>query len=108
MLKIADLAINEALDHDAMRAIRGGNATPASPLIDVASIFTPSNQYGTQESAAMGFTGPQSNVTLQEDNDVIVAAPGSQVINMGGNHASSSNAASAAASSIPSLLQMVL
>ena len=105
---IKDLAANTSLDRKAMAGVVGGNGQPVSPLLDFVSIFAPSNQSGAQESAAQGFTGPQSNLTYQSDNDVIFAAPGSQVINYGGNSSTSSNAAQAAAASIPVLLQAVV
>lgn len=107
MLMIKDLAESKALDSKAMGRISGGTGRPASPLIDILSVFAPSNQFGQQFSQAQAATGPQSNVTVQNDNDVILAAPGSQVINTGGNSATSSNAASVAAASIPVLLQSV-
>lgn len=106
MLTIKDLAESKDLDRAAMVRIAGGNGN-SSPLLDIVSIFAPSNQFGTQTSAAAAATGPQSNVTMQYDNDVILAAPGSQVINTGGNSATSSNVAQVAAASIPTLLQSV-
>jgi hypothetical protein len=102
MLTIEDLSENRELDREAMATIAGGTR---GPLLDFASIFTPSNQTAMQQSAAQAFTGPQSNATFQSDNDVIMAAAGSQVINMGGNTSTSSNAASVASHALNTLLQ---
>jgi hypothetical protein len=104
---INDLAASSSLDSKAMGRILGGNGFPSSPLLSITDIFAPSNQFAQQSSAAQAFTGPQSNFTSQSDNDVIFAAPGSQVINFGGNRSTSSNTASAVAASIPTLLQLV-
>jgi hypothetical protein len=104
---INDLTASSSLDSKAMGRIVGGNGFPSSPLLDILSVFAPSNQFGTQESVAQAASGPQSNATFQSDNDVIFAAPGSQVINFGGNRSTSSNTASVVAASIPTLLQLV-
>jgi hypothetical protein len=107
MMTIKDLAANKALDSKDMSRISGGTGRPANPLLDVTSIFAPSNQFGTQVSSAVAFTGPQSNLTYQGDNDVILAGQGAQAINLGGNDAVSNNTAAVNAVSAPVLVQSV-
>jgi hypothetical protein len=101
MITIDDLNEDTELDRSAMATIVGGIRTTNSPLLNFTDIFSPSNQFAQQFSAASAFTGPQSNLTSQSDNDVLFAAPGAQIINTGGNTSNSQNTAAANANSNP-------
>lgn len=104
-MKVEDLKDSKELSREEMSKVAGGNATPANPLLDVMSVFAPTNDYGVQVSQAAAFTGEQANMTVQGDNDVIVGDAGSQALNLGGNSASSANVAGVTSVSAPTLVQ---
>jgi hypothetical protein len=105
MLNIKDLRSSNDLDSKEMSGVVGGSGYPGVPLLGINEIFAPSNQFATQTSISSAFTGPQSNVTHQGDNDVIHAGYGAQVTNTGGNYSTSNNSAHVTAVSAPYLSQ---
>ena len=102
---IKDLRASKDLDSKEMSGVVGGSGYPGVPLLGINEIFAPSNQFATQTSISSAFTGPQSNVTHQGDNDVIHAGYGAQAINTGGNYSTSNNSAHVTAVSAPYLIQ---
>jgi hypothetical protein len=84
-LKITDLTQNEAMDRAAMQAVSGGA---------IAERFLFSGpSFGVSRAAAAPVFNI-SNLTYQDDRDTIIAGENAQVINFGGNYASSSNVSS--------------
>ena len=103
---IKDLCSSKELDRKAMAGVVGGSGYPYIPLLGISEIFAPSNQFATQTSAAQAFTGLQSNVTYQGDNDVLHIGAGGQGVNLGGNHSTSNNSAHVSAVSAPVIAQI--
>ena len=83
MLTIKDLTASKELDSKEMASVAGGNGIP-SFLLNVGS---PTNAPKLAElmGIATSSTGPQTNTTVQNDNDYNVVIGSGQVVNTGGN-----------------------
>ncbi len=83
MLTIKDLTASKELDSKEMASVAGGNGIPAFLL----NIGSPTNAPKLAEliGVADSYTGPQTNGTVQNDNDYNVVIGSGQVVNTGGN-----------------------
>ncbi len=83
MLTIKDLQASKQLDSKEMAGVVGGQNIPAFAL----NLMSPQNSPKQADlmGLAASFTGPQSNMNMQSDNDTNIVAGSGQVVNYGGN-----------------------
>ena len=83
MLTIKDLTASKELDSKEMASVAGGHGIPAFLL----NIGSPVNapKAASLIGAASSYTGPQANLTMQNDDDFNAVIGSGQVVNTGGN-----------------------
>jgi len=83
MLTIKDLTASKELDSKEMASVAGGHGIPAFLLNIASPVNAP--KAASLLGAASSYTGPQTNTTLQNDNDFNAVIGSGQVVNTGGN-----------------------
>ncbi len=83
MLTIKDLTASKELDSKEMASVAGGNGIPAFLLNIASPVNAP--KAASLIGVATSYTGPQTNLTMQNDDDFNAVIGSGQVINTGGN-----------------------